>query len=51
LPFPDISDELHSQVDPHVEAAMEALVTAAKSEKEAVRIIEEEVLPQWLANR
>jgi hypothetical protein len=49
LPFPDISQDVHSQVDLHVQAAMEARVTTANAEKEAVRIIEEEVLPEWLA--
>lgn len=49
LPFPDISQDVHSQVNLHVQAAMEARVTAANAEKEAVRIIEEEVLPEWLA--
>ena len=49
LPFPEVTDEVKSSVDTCVIAAMEASVTAANAEKEAVRIIEEEVLPQWLA--
>ncbi|NJR48198.1 MAG: hypothetical protein HC780_00275 [Leptolyngbyaceae cyanobacterium CSU_1_3] len=49
LPFPDISQDVHSQVNLHVQAVMEARVTAANAEKEAVRMIEEEVLPEWLA--
>lgn len=49
LPFPEVSQAVHSQVNLHVQAAMEARVTAANAEKEAVRMIEEEVLPEWLA--
>lgn len=49
LPFPEVDEDTKILVDRHVEAAINARVVAATAEKEAVRIIETEVLPQWLA--
>lgn len=49
LPVPTLDSSISQQVNTHVKNALEARVTAANAEKEAVRIIEEEVLPEWLA--
>ncbi|NEZ64673.1 restriction endonuclease subunit S [Leptolyngbyaceae cyanobacterium CCMR0082] len=49
LPFPEVSKELHQKINDHMQSAIQARLTAANAEKEAVRIIEEEVLPEWLA--
>lgn len=49
LPFPEVDEKTKTLIDSHVEAAINARVTAANAEKEAIRIIEDEVLPQWLA--
>lgn len=49
LPFPEVSKETQAQVKTHVQAGIAARSKAANAEKEAVRIIETEVLPQWLA--
>jgi hypothetical protein len=49
LPFPEVDKTTKTFIDAHVQAAMNARVTAANAEKEAIRIIETEVLPQWLA--
>jgi hypothetical protein len=49
LPFPEIAEDIQASIVSHVQAAMSARSIAAKAEKEAVRIIEEEVLPEWLA--
>ena len=49
LPIPDFGDNDLARVTSHVDAALEARRLAATAEAEAVRIIEEEVLPQWLA--
>jgi hypothetical protein len=48
LPFPEVTDDLHQAIKNCIQTAMNARVTAANAEKEAVRIIEMEVLPQWL---
>jgi hypothetical protein len=49
LPFPEVSQDVSLAIAPLVEHAMAAKETAAKAESEAIRIIEEEVLPEWLA--
>lgn len=49
LPFPEIDTSLHSLVAKHVKTGVAARVTATNAEKEAICIIEDEVLPQWLA--
>jgi hypothetical protein len=48
LPFPEVSTGVQTQVNVSVQSAVNARVTAANAEKEAIRIIETEVLPQWL---
>lgn len=48
LPFPEVDEKTKALIDGRVEAAMNARVAAASAEKEAIRIIEDEVLPQWL---
>lgn len=49
LPVPDLNDDALSQVGYYVAKAAEARVNATEAETEAIRIIEEEVLPEWLA--
>ncbi|MFT3769606.1 MAG: hypothetical protein QM820_29575 [Minicystis sp.] len=49
LPVPPVDPELVKVVDSHVEDAMRARREADAAESEAIRIIEEEVLPAWLA--
>jgi hypothetical protein len=49
LPCPDMDAGRLENVASHVSAAVEARAVASRSESEAIRIIEEEVLPQWLA--
>lgn len=48
LPFPSLSSPLQRQVDAHVRSAREARASAEDAESEAIRIIEEEVMPAWL---
>jgi hypothetical protein len=48
LPIPDIRGKLLSEIKSHLKDATEARIAAAKAENEAVRIIEEEVLTEWL---
>jgi hypothetical protein len=48
LPVPDLDAHLRSAIDGLVAQAVEARLKAEDSENEAIRIIEEEVLPQWL---
>jgi len=49
LPFPDRSEIPADEISGLVLAAERARLDADKAESEAIRIIEEEVLPQWLA--
>ena len=49
LPFPSLSGEMERTVTGHVERASSARLAADAAESEAIRIIEEEVLPAWLA--
>lgn len=49
LPFPEVSPEKRKTIKRHVHAAAEARETSDASEVEAIRIVEEEVLPKWLA--
>ncbi|MBY0276576.1 hypothetical protein K2Z84_14635 [Candidatus Binatia bacterium] len=49
LPIPELSDGVAQKVGQHHEAAVEAFDRASVCEAAAVRVIEEEVLPQWLA--
>ena len=48
LPFPELDRELSRQVEGHIEEAAIRRTTADKAEAEAVRILEDEVLPVWL---
>lgn len=49
LPIPDLTDDERSRVDALVRSSLEARSAADTAEAEAIRIIEQEVLPQWLA--
>ncbi|WP_437681676.1 hypothetical protein [Sorangium sp. So ce131] len=49
LPYPSVDDQKSRKVQRHLDAASNARVDAANAESEAIRIIEEEVLPTWLA--
>lgn len=49
LPVPDLSRDDTHRVNTLVRSSLEARSRAAANEAEALRIIEEEVLPQWLA--
>jgi hypothetical protein len=49
LPVPELAPELVSKVVKHLEAACAARVAAATAEVEAIRVLDEEVLPSWLA--
>ena len=49
LPFPDHGELPVDEIKQLVLAAEAARLDADKAETEAIRIIEEEVLPQWLA--
>jgi hypothetical protein len=49
LPFPDPSSVPAESIRHHVLAAEAARIDADEAEAEAIRIIEQEVLPQWLA--
>lgn len=49
LPFPDCPPVRLQLITAHLDAAMAARASADDAEAEAVRIIEQEVLPAWLA--
>lgn len=49
LPLPELSRAQATRISKCVDDASEAREAADRAEAEAVRIIEEEVLPQWLA--
>jgi hypothetical protein len=49
LPIPDVSNAVRQRVAKLVMRANEERASAEAAEAEAIRIIEEEVLPQWLA--
>jgi len=49
LPIPDLDLAQLAQLESAVAQAMGARVAAERAEKEAIRVIEEEVLPEWLA--
>jgi hypothetical protein len=49
LPFPELSEEIISSVSREVTTSLDARTQAELAECEAIRILEEEVLPQWLA--
>ena len=49
LPHPPLTDSVLTAISTHVQAAIKARMASETAEKEAVRIIEQEVLPPWLA--
>jgi type I restriction enzyme S subunit len=49
LPFPSLDTDSQRAVRSHVANALLAKDAADAAEAEAARIVEEEVLPQWLA--
>jgi len=49
LPCPHLNDANRAAVSNHVQAAIKARTASETAENEAVRIIEQEVLPSWLA--
>lgn len=49
LPFPDADAGLRNDISNRVRGAVAARTIAENSEAEAIRIIEDEVLPAWLA--
>jgi hypothetical protein len=49
LPFPDLPPATSQRVAKHLRHASVARVSGAKAEAEAIRIVEEEVIPAWLA--
>jgi hypothetical protein len=49
LPTPNLGGALGERVRGHVRAAFAVRDDANEAEAEAIRIIEQEVLPQWLA--
>ena len=49
LPIPDLEQVARGRIGQHVDAAFTAREAAASAELEAIRIVEEEVLPAWLA--
>jgi hypothetical protein len=49
LPVPELTPNAKQEVNKHVQEAVEARRAAAAAEQEAIRIIEEEILPEWLA--
>jgi hypothetical protein len=49
LPIPSIGDGRSKEIVSHLEAGGTARGQASEAEEEAIRIVEEEVLPAWLA--
>ena len=49
LPLPEVSPEQLKRIDDHVDKAMSARERASSAEAEAIRIMEQEVIPAWLA--
>lgn len=49
LPIPDLDEQARSTAEVAIAEGMAARTEANRAESEAVQIIEEEVLPQWLA--
>jgi len=48
LPFPDCDSETTRKINQHLDSAMSAREEANRAEHQAIRILEEEVLPAWL---
>ena len=49
LPYPTLTNSVRGQISTHVQAAIKARTASETAENEAVRIIEQEVFPSWLA--
>jgi type I restriction enzyme S subunit len=49
LPFPQISRQFVANIEAHLQRALVSRARSAAAESAAIRIIEEEVLPAWLA--
>jgi len=49
LPIPELSGPLSTAVKRHVSAAIASRVRSNSAEAEGVRIVEEEILPEWLS--
>jgi len=49
LPVPELGSDALKKVKHHVAQAVAGRVAATRAENEAIRIVEEEVLPEWLA--
>jgi len=49
IPIPDVDGEVRSTIRSGIQAALAARKQADECESEAIRVIEEEVLPEWLA--
>jgi hypothetical protein len=48
VPIPDLNEQICLEATGNLRAAAKARLKALKAENEAIRIIEEEVLPKWL---
>ncbi len=49
LPYPDLQSAERESVERHVVASVQARESADRAEAEAVRVVDEEVFPSWLA--
>ena len=49
LPVPELDTQQLAAVKRHLHAAIDARVIASSAESDAIRMIEEEVLPEWLS--
>jgi len=48
LPIPELPSNMIERVKGHIAGAVKARISASAAELEAIRIIEQEVLPEWL---
>jgi hypothetical protein len=48
LPFPDVDEATAARVKQHLLEAMRARDAADRAEAEAIRLVETEVIPEWL---
>ncbi len=49
LPFPELTRDQKRLLDEHLETAIKERQRSQRAETEAVRLVEEEVIPQWLS--
>jgi hypothetical protein len=49
LPFPEVPAGVAELAGKHLDEAVRARTAADKAESEALRVIDEEVVPEWLA--